>query len=50
MKTKGLSALLLTLGLTLAVETASLDAQTTAKTLTLLYSNNVNGEFDPCPT
>jgi len=25
-------------------------AQTPAQTLTLLYSNNINGEIDPCPT
>jgi hypothetical protein len=25
-------------------------AQKAAKTLTLLYSNNINGEIDPCPT
>ena len=25
-------------------------AQKFPKTLTLLYSNNVNGEIDPCPT
>jgi hypothetical protein len=25
-------------------------AQKSTKTLTLLYSNNVNGEIDPCPT
>jgi len=25
-------------------------AQKLPKTLTLLYSNNINGEIDPCPT
>ena len=25
-------------------------AQKSAKSLTLLYSNNINGEIDPCPT
>ena len=25
-------------------------AQKSTKPLTLLYSNNVNGEIDPCPT
>ncbi len=25
-------------------------AQKTAKTLTLLYSNNISGEIEPCPT
>jgi len=26
------------------------DAQKSPKTLTLVYSNNINGEIDPCPT
>jgi predicted negative regulator of RcsB-dependent stress response len=25
-------------------------AQKSPQTLTLLYSNNINGEIDPCPT
>jgi hypothetical protein len=25
-------------------------AQKSPKTLTLVYSNNINGEIDPCPT
>jgi hypothetical protein len=25
-------------------------AQNPTKTLTLLYSNNINGEIDPCPS
>ncbi len=25
-------------------------AQKAARTLTLLYSNNINGEIEPCPT
>jgi hypothetical protein len=25
-------------------------AQKQARTLTILYSNNINGEIDPCPT
>jgi hypothetical protein len=25
-------------------------AQKSPKTLTLLYSNNINGEIEPCPT
>ncbi len=27
-----------------------LHAQETKKALSLVYSNNINGEFDPCPT
>jgi hypothetical protein len=27
-----------------------LSAQKPAKTLTLLYGNNINAEIDPCPT
>jgi len=27
-----------------------LHAQETTKALSLIYSNNLNGEFDPCPT
>jgi hypothetical protein len=32
------------------VEATSIHAQKSPKTLTLLYSNNINGEVDPCPT
>jgi hypothetical protein len=28
----------------------SLSAQKPARSFTLLYSNNINGEVDPCPT
>jgi len=28
----------------------SIHAQGPAKALSLVYSNNLNGEFDPCPT
>ena len=28
----------------------SLHAQGSAKTFSLVYSNNLNGEIDPCPT
>jgi len=27
-----------------------LHAQKTPKSLTIIYSNNINGELDPCPT
>lgn len=40
-----------TLGfLLLIVATGSPYAQKQPKTLTILYTNNINGEIDPCPT
>jgi len=50
MKRIWLLTVVVTLGFILAVETAPAGAQKTGKALTLLYSNNVNGELDPCPT
>ncbi len=39
------------LGFLLSFEVFSrLHAQTPARTLTLIYSNNINAEVDPCPT
>ena len=32
------------------LQVPTLDAQKTPKTLVLLYSNNFNGEIEPCPT
>jgi len=32
------------------VKATPIHAQKSPKTLTLLYSNNINGEVDPCPT
>ena len=32
------------------VKAPPIHAQKSPKTLTLLYSNNINGEVDPCPT
>jgi hypothetical protein len=40
----------LVLGLFFFFNAASSHAQKSAKTLTLVYSNNINGEIDPCPT
>ncbi len=40
----------LVLGLFLSFNAASSHAQKSAKTLTLVYSNNISGEIDPCPT
>ncbi len=49
MKIKWFLILVLSLGVTLVLQ-SSLQAENTHKTLTLLYSNNFNGETDPCPT
>jgi hypothetical protein len=40
----------LVLGCFLFVNPFPSQAQKSPKTLTLLYSNNINGEIDPCPT
>ena len=37
-------------GLFLVINAFPSYAQKTARTLTLLYSNNINGEIEPCPT
>ena len=50
MKRKSFFIVLLVMGIVLAVQANPLHAQKTAKTLTLLYSNNFNGEIEPCPT
>ncbi len=50
MKRKSLFIALLSLGMLWALQVPSLLAQKTPKTLTLLYSNNFNGEIEPCPT
>jgi len=34
----------------LLIITGSSHAQKQPKTLTILYTNNINGEIDPCPT
>jgi len=49
---KGKHLLILALAFVLAFlgTTATARAQGPAKTLTLVYSNNLNGEVDPCPT
>jgi hypothetical protein len=50
MKTKWVLGLILTgwiVGLWSAVPAP---AQNSRRDLTLLYSNNINGELDPCPT
>jgi hypothetical protein len=40
----------LVFGFFLSINTFPSQAQKSPKTLTLLYSNNINGEIDPCPT
>jgi len=50
MKSKVLLITLFLLGSFLILAGFSSQAQNHAKSLTLLYSNNLNGEIDPCPT
>jgi hypothetical protein len=50
MKSKGLMIGVLVLGCFLFSNLFLSHAQTSPKTLTLLYSNNINGEIEPCPT
>lgn len=38
------------LSLFLAIRGHSLQTPKTGRNLTVLYSNNINGEVDPCPT
>ncbi len=40
----------LVLGFFLFLNASPSLAQKSPKTLTLVYSNNINGEIDPCPT
>ena len=40
----------LALGCFLIFHALPIRAQKSPKTLTLVYSNNMNGEIDPCPT
>ncbi len=50
MKRKALFIVIGVLGFFLIFQGHSLHAQKTSKVLTVLYSNNINGEVDPCPT
>ncbi len=50
MKTRWLFILFLVLGLLGTDRDALPQGKIPVKTLTLLYSNNINGEIDPCPT
>jgi hypothetical protein len=50
MKGKWFALGILALGFSLLFHTSPSHAQKLPKTLTLLYSNNINGEIEPCPT
>ncbi len=50
MNIKRFLILVLASGVFVAVQASTLRAENSHKTLTLLYSNNFNGETDPCPT
>lgn len=50
MKTRLLFILFLILGFLGADRYALSQSKTPVKTLTLLYSNNISGEIDACPT
>lgn len=50
MKEKWLAIGFWVLGCFLFLSAFPSHAQKSPKTLTLLYSNNINGEIDPCPT
>jgi hypothetical protein len=47
---KGLFIFSLCLGFLWVIQVLPLYGQKAPKTLTLLYSNNFNGETDPCPS
>lgn len=50
MNSKPLFAVAIALGGLLFLLNFSTHAQKPPKTFTVLYSNNINGEIDPCPT
>ncbi len=50
MKVKSLLIIAFFLGFLLVIHEFSSQAQQPTKSLTILYSNNLNGEIDPCPT
>jgi len=50
MKEKWFLIGVLALGCFLIFHALPIRAQKSPKTLTLVYSNNMNGEIDPCPT
>ena len=50
MKSKRFWTILFLLGSLLILFSLPAHAQMQTRTLTILYSNNLNGEIDPCPT
>ena len=50
MNGKRLIAVFFLLGSCLVVNVFSSHAQEPSRKLTLLYTNNINGEIDPCPS
>jgi hypothetical protein len=50
MKVKSVFLIAFFLGFLFVVHGVSSQAQQPTKSLTILYSNNINGEIDPCPT
>jgi len=50
MKSKRFWTALFLLGSLLILFALPSHAQNQTRTLTILYSNNLNGEIDPCPT
>jgi hypothetical protein len=50
MKAKSVFLIAFFLGFLFVVHGVSSQAQQPTKSLTILYSNNINGEIDPCPT
>jgi hypothetical protein len=50
MKAKWLWVVIFSLVFLFVVQVYTSHAQKTGRPLTLLYSNNINGELDPCPT
>jgi hypothetical protein len=50
MKVKSVFLIAFFLGFLLVTHGFSAQAQQPTASLTILYSNNINGEIDPCPT
>jgi hypothetical protein len=50
MKSERFWTILFLLGFLLILIALPSHAQKQTRTLTILYSNNLNGEIDPCPT
>ena len=50
MKVKRLLTILAAAGFVLATLVPCSHAQKAPKGLTIIYSNNINGEIDPCPS